>query len=143
MRLVGRFRVMRTFSLALSCAALVGCAVLGQDPPPRTLSQPPAEVALEQSLKTVAKTVKWAGVVEASPVRQAHLLAPADWIVCAQSGARDLSPPYAMFFNGDTMVHFRIAVEIDDCRRAPYAPVIVPAELPQQQPPLGPLAITP
>ena len=48
---------------------------------------------------------------------------PADWIVCAQSSARDLSPPYAMFFNGDKMVHYRIAVEIDDCRRAPYAPV--------------------
>ena len=69
----------------------------------------------------VATTVKWAGAVEASPVRYAHLLAPGDWIVCAQSGLRDLSPPYAMFFTGDKLVHYRIAVEIDDCRRAPYA----------------------
>ena len=70
----------------------------------------------------VATTVKWAGMVEASPVRYAHLLAPGDWIVCAQSSLRDLSPPYAMFFTGDKLVHYRIAVEIDDCRRAPYAP---------------------
>jgi hypothetical protein len=102
---------------------LGGCSVVGHDPPPRVVSLPPAEVALEKSIVAVAKTVRWFGMVEASPVRQAHLLSPADWIVCAQSGARDRSPPYALFFNGDTMVHFRIAVEIDDCRRAPYAPV--------------------
>jgi hypothetical protein len=92
------------------------------EPPPRIVSQPPSDVALEQSLVMVATTVKWAGTVEASPVRHAHLLAPGDWIVCAQSSVRDLSPPYAMFFTGDKLVHYRIAVEIDDCRRAPYAP---------------------
>ena len=92
------------------------------EPPPRIVSQPPSESALEKSLVMVATTVKWAGTVEASPVRYAHLLAPGDWIVCAQSSVRDLSPPYAMFFTGDKLVHYRIAVEIDDCRRAPYAP---------------------
>jgi len=92
------------------------------EPPPRIVSQPPSDAALEQSLVMVATTVKWAGMVEASPVRHAHLLAPGDWIVCAQSSVRDLSPPYAMFFTGDKLVHYRIAVEIDDCRRAPYAP---------------------
>ena len=92
------------------------------EPPPRVVSQPPSEAALEQSLVMVATTVKWAGTVEASPVRYAHPLAPGDWIVCAQSSVRDLSPPYAMFFTGDKLVHYRIAVEIDDCRRAPYAP---------------------
>ena len=96
------------------------------------VSQPPSEAALEQSLVMVATTVKWAGTVEASPVRHAHLLAPGDWIVCAQSSVRDLSPPYAMFFNGDRLVHYRIAVEIDDCRRAPYAPAA--AAVPGGQP---------
>jgi hypothetical protein len=94
------------------------------EPPPRIVSQPPSDAALEQSLVMVATTVKWAGMVEASPVRHAHLLAPGDWIVCAQSSVRDLSPPYAMFFTGDKLVHYRIAVEIDDCRRAPYAPAV-------------------
>ena len=101
------------------------------EPPPRIVSQPPSEPALEQSLVMVATTVKWAGTVEASPVRYAHLLAPGDWIVCAQSSVRDLSPPYAMFFTGDKLVHYRIAVEIDDCRRAPYAPAIAGQPGPQ------------
>jgi len=108
------------------------------EPPPRVVSQPPSEAALEQSLVMVATTVKWAGTVEASPVRYAHLLAPGDWIVCAQSSMRDLSPPYAMFFTGDKLVHYRLAVEIDDCRRAPYAPA---AMLAGQQ--AAPLAIRP
>jgi hypothetical protein len=124
---VGRSEVMRTSCRVLLCAALAGsvgaCSGLGMmEPPPRIVSQPPSEAALEKSLVMVATTVKWAGIIEASPVRHAHLLAPGDWIVCAQSSVRDLSPPYAIFFNGDKLVDYRIAVEIDDCRRAPYAP---------------------
>lgn len=127
---------MRAFWLVLSCAALgsflAGCSGLGMiEPLPRVVSQPPMDIALARSVFQVAKTVKWTGMPEASPVRQAHLLAPADWIVCAQSSARDLSPPYAMFFNGDKMIHFRIAVEIDQCGRLPYAPV---AEPPVEEP---------
>jgi hypothetical protein len=116
---------MRACRLALLCAVLGvvgGCSVVGREPT-IGLSQPPSEIALEKGLRHVAETVKWSGV-EASPVRQAHALAPSDWIVCAQSSARDLSPPYAMFFEGDKMVHFRIAVVLDDCARVPYAPVI-------------------
>jgi hypothetical protein len=108
-----------------------GCAALGQyEPPPRDLSQPPAELALEKNIAALARAVKWPGAVEASPVRQAHALAPADWVVCAQSGARNLSPPYALFFNGDDMIHYRIAVEVDDCRRTPYAIVLKPSDIP-------------
>jgi hypothetical protein len=40
-----------------------------------------------------------------------------------QSAARDLSPVYAVFFNGDKLMHYRIAVEVDQCGRTPYAPV--------------------
>jgi hypothetical protein len=131
---------MRICRLVLLWAALGGvlggCAVLGHDPPPRAISQPPAELALQKNLQTVAKTVNWPGVVEASPVRQAHAISPADWIVCAQSGARDMSRPYALFFNGDTMVHFRMAVQIDDCTLAPYAPVAPPPEEP-----IGPMPV--
>jgi hypothetical protein len=129
---------MRTSYRVLLCAALAGsvgaCSGLGMvEPPARIVSQPPSEPALEQSLVMVATTVKWAGTVEASPVRHAHLLAPGDWIVCAQSSVRDLSPPYAMFFTGDKLVHYRIAVEVDDCQRAPYAPAAALAGPPGQQ----------
>jgi hypothetical protein len=121
---------MRARCIAVLCAllgaALGGCSVLGMVDPPRIVSQPPVELALAKNIIQVGKAVKWNGMPEASPVRQAHLLAPADWIVCAQSSARDLSPPYAVFFNGDKMIHYRIAVELDDCRRVPYAPVPEP-----------------
>src|SRR5262249_11319762 len=140
-RVVGRAGVMRTCLRVLLCATigagLSGCVAIGPDPPPRVVSQPPADTALEKGVLALAQTVKWLGLVEASPVRQAHPLAPADWIVCAQSGARDFSPPYAMFFKGDTMVHFRIAVEVDDCLRVPYAPVATMSPVPVGGPLVG------
>ena len=106
---------------------------MGMVEQPRTVSQPPTDLALSKSITNFAKLVKWTGLPEASPVRQAHLLAPADWVVCAQSSARDLSPVYAMFFDGDNMVHYRIAVEVDDCRRVPFALVPTP---PPEGPPI-------
>ena len=93
----------------------------------RVVSQPPSEIALANNVTQVAAAVKWSGLPEASPVRQAHPLSPADWIVCVQSSARDLSPVYAVFFNGDKLIHFRIAVEIDQCGRMPYALVAPPS----------------
>ncbi len=139
------FQVMRVCRLVVLCAALGGalggCAVLGYDPPPRAISQPPGEIALQKGITLVAKTVNWLGVVEASPARPAHAISPADWIVCAQSGARDVARPYALFFNGDTMVHFRIAVQIDECARVPYAPV--PLFVEEPAPPPGALAVRP
>ena len=122
---------MRARCVVMLCAvlgsAVGGCSALGMmDMPARVVSPPPADLALAKSVIQVAKSVNWNGLPEASPVRHAHVLAPADWIVCAQSGARDLSPPYAIFFNGDRMVHYRIAVEVDDCRRVPYALVPEP-----------------
>lgn len=115
---------MRIGSVVGVCAVLglglAGCSSLSD---PRSVSTPPSELALEKNILTVARSVKWVGLVEASPVRQAHLTSPADWVVCAQSGARDLSPPYALFFNGDSLVHYRIAVQVDECGRMPFAPI--------------------
>jgi hypothetical protein len=130
---------MRTRCVIVLCAvlgaAVGGCSGLGMiEPPPRIFSQPPSDVALQKSLKVVADTVKWPGMPEASPVRQSHLLAPADWMLCVQSPARDLSPVYAVFFNGNTMVHYRIAVEVDECWRTPYAPVPAYVEPPPPLP---------
>jgi hypothetical protein len=119
--------------------SLGGCSGLGMiEPPPRAVSQPPSEPALQKSLKAIADIVKWPGMPQASPVRQAHPLAPADWMLCVQSPARDLSRSYAVFFTGDSMIHYRIAVEVDECGRAPYAPVPAyveppPPPLPRQQ----------
>ena len=117
-------------------ASLGGCSGLGMiEPPPRIVSNPPSEPALQKNLKDIADTVKWPGMPEASPVRQAHPLAPADWMLCVQSPARDLSPVYAVFFTGDKLIHYRIAVEVDSCGRTPYAPVPAYVE-PLPPPPL-------
>jgi hypothetical protein len=110
-------------SVVLLCLALTACSGLSREAP-RVVSQPPTATGVENGVVAVSSVVKWNGPPEASPVRQAHLLAPGDWIVCARSGARDLSPPYAIFFNGDALVNFRIAVELEDCMREPYALVI-------------------
>jgi hypothetical protein len=116
-------------------ASLGGCSGIGMiEPPQRLVSQPPSDAALQKNLKTVADTVKWQGMPEASPVRQAHPLAPADWMLCMQSPARDLSPVYAVFFTGDKLIHYRIAVEVDECGRVPYAPVPAYVEPPPPPP---------
>jgi hypothetical protein len=125
-------RCCRALLCIVTAGLVAGCGSIASGPNGRTLSEPPSDDALQKSIMAVARTAKWGGVVEASPVRHAHPIALADWIVCAQSGARDHSPPYAMFFNGDTMVSYRLAVQLDDCWRVPYAPAIVPSadELP-------------
>lgn len=138
-RFVGLAGVMHSRGIIVLCAVLSGavggCSTMGMSEQPRLVSEPPTDLALAKSITNFAKLVKWPGPPEASPVRQAHLLAPADWIVCAQSSARDLSPVYAMFFDGDKMVHYRIAVEVDDCRRVPFA--LVP-EPPREEPAIRP-----
>ena len=130
---------MRLVPSALLCLALGACSGLSNEPA-RVLTLTPTPNAIEDGVAMVAKLAKWVGPPEASPVRRAHLLAPAEWIVCARSGARDLSPPYAIFFNGNAVQHFRLAVEIDDCMREPYAlvaPTGTPSTvvIPQQEPP--------
>ena len=135
---------MRPLLSVLLCLVLAACSGLSNEPA-RILSLAPTPNAIEDSVAVVAKAAKWVGPPEASPVRRAHLLAPADWIVCARSGARDLSPPYAIFFNGNSVQHFRLAVEIDDCLREPYvlvvitgAPSAVVAPPPQPEPKVVP-----
>ncbi len=95
----------------------------------RMISPPPLPEAIEQAVLQVATTAKWTGPPEVSPLRHAHLLAPADWIVCARSGARNFSQPYAIFFSGNSVLHFRLAVELDDCMREPYV-LVVPTGAP-------------
>ena len=90
---------MRSLPSVFLCLVLAACSGLSNEPA-RILSLAPTPNAIEDSVAVVAKAAKWVGPPEASPARRAHLLAPADWIVCARSGARDLSPPYAIFFNG-------------------------------------------
>jgi hypothetical protein len=105
------------------CLALASCAwenVRSVNPEPK--SAQPELSAIESSAKTVYTTAKLSGTLEISELRQAVPSAPADWIVCLRSNA----PParvYAMFFNGNTLASYRLAVLYDDCAREVYVQV--------------------
>jgi hypothetical protein len=107
--------------LCLSLAACSWTASLQQvtDEPRST---PPTEEAIETAAKTVFKTAKLPGAPEISELRRAVPSAPAEWLVCLRSNA----PPfhaYALFFKGDQMADYRLAVLYDDCAREMYMPV--------------------
>jgi hypothetical protein len=64
------------------------------------------------------------GLVEISPLRLAALNAPAPWIACMLIDARGKEPKrYALFFNDHDIVDSRLAVVIDRCEQASYAPL--------------------
>jgi hypothetical protein len=109
---------------ACLCMVLAGCS--GVITPPsvsyENTSPPPTEQAIAQSAKRVFTIGKLAGKAEISEPRRAHPLAPADWIVCLRSNV----PPfvtYAVFFKGDQMANFRLAVLNDQCAREVYVEI--------------------
>jgi hypothetical protein len=64
------------------------------------------------------------GVVEISPLRPAAQNAPAPWIACLLIDAQGKEPKhYALFLNDHDVVDSRLAVVIDKCESAPYAPL--------------------
>jgi hypothetical protein len=70
----------------------------------------------------VFQRAKLAGAPEISELRRAIAIAPGDWLVCLRSNA----PPfrrYAIFFKGNQMADFRLAVLYDDCEREIYVPL--------------------
>ena len=73
---------------------------------------------------------KLTGKPEVSELRRAMVSAPADWLVCLRSNVPPFQP-YALFLNGNQLVHFRLAVLYDDCAREMYMPVIDPSAPPQ------------
>jgi hypothetical protein len=91
-------------------------------------NNPPAATAFQEAVTKVIVAVKLSGAPEVSPLRKAPLIAPANWTVCLRDTARE-SPPYALFFNGNSLVAYRVAVLIDNCARESYAP-FTPVELP-------------
>ena len=89
---------------------------------PEPKSLPPDSQTIEKTAKTVFQLVKLTGTMEISELRKAVLSAPADWIVCLRSNVPPFRP-YAMFFNGNIIVTYRMAVLYDDCAREMYVQV--------------------
>ena len=116
---------MRFWWLGLVGVALAGCSWL--DSPrlqaPTANSNAPEPRAIEKAVGSVVTTTKLSGDPQVSPVRRANVTALADWIVCLRGDPRGAFQPYALFFRGDQLVDYRLAVLADDCGLESYLPV--------------------
>jgi hypothetical protein len=106
------------------CLVLAACSWTGSLQPiaDGPQSTPPTEAAIGAAVKEVFTKVKLAGAPEISELRRALPSAPADWLMCLRSN----TPPfhaYALFFKGNEMADYRLAVLYDDCAREMYVPI--------------------
>jgi hypothetical protein len=90
---------------------------------PEPQSVPPDEPAIERGVKDLFRQVKLTGTPEVSELRKAIASAPADWLLCVRSSVPPFQP-YAMFFKGNSVVDYRLAVLYDDCAREMYIPLM-------------------
>jgi hypothetical protein len=111
----------RWFSVGLAMGA-TACSWIESPPLDRAAIVPPPETVFQQGVATAFAGAKLTGIPEVSALRRAPLIAPADWMACLRSTAQ-ATPPYAIFFDSKALVHYRIAVLIDNCDRESYAPV--------------------
>ena len=115
---------MRYWWLGLVGVTLAGCSWLDSPRfPTASASVAPDPRAIERAVGDVAKSTKLAGTPHVSPVRRANVTALADWIVCLRGDERGAFQPYALFFRGDQMVDYRLAVMADDCGLESYLPL--------------------
>jgi hypothetical protein len=115
---------MRWWWLGVLGAGLAACSWL-ESPrfPAGPSSSAPEPRAIELAVDEVIKTTKLSGHPQISQVRRANVTALADWIVCLRGDPRSAFQPYALFFRGDKLVDYRIAVLADDCGLESYLPV--------------------
>ena len=106
-------------SLGLSaCSWLDSPRLVGAGP----ASSAPEPKAIELAVDSVMRSTKLAGDPQVSMVRRANITALADWIVCLR-GNTSVFQPYALFFRGDKLVDYRLAVLADDCGLESYMPI--------------------
>jgi hypothetical protein len=109
--------------IALTAAA---CSSTGELPTSVSLStgEPPDAKVWLASAQNVYKAYKMTGNPSVSPLRRAPPISPGDWILCLRSD--DFPHPAALFFNGQTLTNFRLAVAVDDCGSETYMPIEKP-----------------
>jgi drug/metabolite transporter (DMT)-like permease len=115
----------RIWALLYVVVALSGCSWAGSPEVAAgfSVSKPPTVAALKGGIMKAFDAAKLTGTPEVSPLRRALLSAPGDWITCLRGAGKNGAHPYAVFFNGDTLVTYRVAVLLDACQREPYAPM--------------------
>jgi hypothetical protein len=85
-------------------------------------SELPTLAAFRQGVAAVLAAHKLTGPPAVTLLRRAPPIAPADWVACLRS-YMEPAPPLAVFFSGDKLVDYRVAVLIDDCAKADYMPL--------------------
>ena len=115
---------MRYWWLGLVSVGLAACSWIDS---PRfqaaSNSNAPEPKAIEKAVGAVVSKTKLTGDPQISQVRRANVTALADWIVCLRGDSRGAFQPYALFFRGDQMVDYRLAVLADDCGLESYLPL--------------------
>jgi hypothetical protein len=106
--------------IALMCLTLSACA----SPPPlsSTPPTPPSDAVIAGAVTAIFTASKLPGTPEVSPIRATALTEPGDWMLCMKSSAADQPRRYAIFFADNKHIDNRIAVAIDYCNTATYAP---------------------
>src|SRR4051812_15211475 len=112
--------VRRRGPMMLVCMAQAGCALSPESPIAPT---PPQPEVLQRHIQEVSVAQKLPAPLLVSPLRAAHPISPAEWIVCLKSSAPDEHRRYAVFMRNNELIAVRLAVLIDNCDHEPYQPV--------------------
>jgi hypothetical protein len=85
-------------------------------------NKPPSEKTFHDAVAQVISASKMTGTPQISRLRRGSPSAPGDWMACLRSVGTAPSQPYALFFNGDALADFRLAVMMDECGAESYSP---------------------
>jgi hypothetical protein len=100
-------------------------------PVPDPVTTPDQREMLRQ-IQDLFRTLRLSGTVEMSRVRRATVIGAADWMFCLRGIFNEKPGPYAVFVKNPErtggnqppqIVHYRAAVQIDDCDRDQYEPM--------------------
>ena len=97
---------------------LAGCSlgeIGSRSAPAVNSSQMPEFGPLAATVQGIFKSLKLPGAPKVSHVRKAHLLAPADWILCLKSDVETDRHIYALFVRDNKIVDYRLVVVLDQC----------------------------
>lgn len=101
------------------CLTVAACSSPTVSSTPPTL---PNNAVVAGAIATVFAASKLPGSPEVSPIRATILTEMGDWMACLKSSAPDQPRRYAIFFQDNKLINYRIAVVIDNCDKETYAP---------------------
>jgi hypothetical protein len=111
---------------------LAGCslAIEAPSPPVSDVVEFPDPAPLAQKLGRVVKDAQFVGSIEISPVRKAPVTVLADRMLCLRGSVAGDPQVYAVFFQNNEIVNYRLAILIDGCASERFEPLLI--ELPNK-----------